>query len=71
MFDIELRPGAVIPKSTLCRLDPEREAFYKKEMDKQFKRGILEKGPIDLIINPIIVPKKGPKNGDSVVTFSQ
>ena len=60
-FDIELRPGAVIPKSSPCRLDPEREAFYENEMEKQFKRGILERGPIDMIINPVVVPKKGPK----------
>ena len=68
-MDIELRPGAVVPKSPPIRFDAKREQAYDKEMGIWIAKGYLEKGPIDVIINPVVVPKKAPPGIEKWRTF--
>lgn len=57
-MDLELLPGAIVPKSPQLCLDKERQEFYDSEMEDWKRKEYLEFGEVDVVINPVIVPKK-------------
>jgi len=64
---IELLPDAKPVKRTLYSMSPEQRNFLQKELNHMLEKGLIRASSSPWGCSPLIVPKKGPKSGDSVL----
>lgn len=69
IFRINIRPGAIVPKTTGIRLDKERLEFVHRWIKECVDKGYVERGPTVCAFPPVVVNKKGPAKFRACVNF--